>query len=121
MGRWSTEAERHASDRLLLVSAVNGTLAANLGAVLGISFSFRGWQGPHRATEVLQWLAAAWYMMMLLLAAMFWGLAGFTEDTTKVMSILPEMTKNGVGILIAILAAVLGVQTALTRARIRKA
>jgi hypothetical protein len=100
------------------VSAANATLAANLGAVLGISISLRGWQGPKDITEVLQWLAAGWYVAMLLLAIVFWGLAGFTENEAKVVSLLPELTKNGIGIFIAILAAVLGVQTALTRARI---
>jgi hypothetical protein len=99
------------------VSAVNGTLAANLGAVLGISISLRGWQAPRNTTELLQWIAAGWYLVMLLLATAFWGLAGFTEDETKVVSVLPEMTKNAIGIFIAVLAAVLGLQTAITRAR----
>jgi len=98
------------------VSAVNGTLAANLGALLGISISLRGWRGPKNATEVLQWVAAGWYVAMLLLAAAFWGWAGFTDDASKIVSLLPEMTKNAIGIFIAILAAVLGVQTAVTRA-----
>ena len=101
------------------VSAVNATLAANLGAVLGISISLNGWQGPKDITEVLQWLAAGWYVLMLLLATLFWGLAdpAFTPDAAKVVSLLPELTKNGIGIFIAILAAVLGVQTAITRAK----
>ena len=99
------------------VSAVNGTLAANLGAVLGISISLRGWSSPRDLTERLQWFAAGWYVAMLLVAMGFWWKAGFTEDSSKVVSILPEMTKNGVGIFIAILAAVLGVQTAVTRSR----
>jgi MFS family permease len=100
------------------VSAVNGTLAANLGAVLGIAITPRGWQGPTDTVGKLQWFAAAWYVAMLVLAAVFWGLAGFTDDQTKVVSLLPEMTKNGVGIFIAILAAVLGVQTAITRLKV---
>jgi hypothetical protein len=99
------------------VSAVNGTLAANLGALLGISISLRGWRGPQNANELLQWIAAGLYVAMLLLATIFWGMAGFTDDGSKVVSILPDMTKNAVGIFIAILAAVLGVQTAVTRAR----
>lgn len=98
------------------VSAVNATLAANLGALLGISFTIRGWKEPSTATETLQWAAAVWYVAMLLLAAAFWGMAGFTEDGSKIVPLLPEMTKNAIGIFIAILAAVLGVQTAVTRA-----
>ena len=99
------------------VAAVNGTLAANLGAVLGISISLRGWRDPDTATEKLQWLAAGWYVLMLALAAVFWGLTGFTDDSARVVALLPEMTKNGIGIMVAILAAVLGVQTAVTRSR----
>jgi hypothetical protein len=95
---------------------VNPVLAANLGALLGISVSMKGWRGPKTTTEVIQWIAACWYVAMLLLAAIFWGLAGFTDDPEKVVALLPEMTKNGIGILVAILAAVLGVQTAMTRA-----
>ena len=96
---------------------MNGTLAANLGAVLGISISLKGWQDPKDTTEVLQWVAAGWYVIMLFLAVVFWGMAGFTEEEAKVVSILPELTKNGIGIFIAILAAVLGVQTVVTRTR----
>lgn len=97
------------------VSAVNGTLAANLGAVLGISISLHGWRDPATPTEKLQWAAAGWYVFILLVAAAIWAVAKFTEDPSKVVSLLPEMTKNAVGIFIAILAAVLGVQTAITR------
>lgn len=100
------------------VSAVNGTLAANLGVLLGIGISLRGWRGPKSATELLQWIAACWYVAMLLLAAAFWGMAGFTDDTTKIVALLPELTKNGIGIFVAILAATLGVHISLTRARI---
>ncbi|MGH7500222.1 MAG: hypothetical protein ACREL7_00555 [Longimicrobiales bacterium] len=98
------------------VSTVNGVLAANLGAILGISISLRGWQRPQQLTDALQWMAAAVYIAALAMAAIFWGLAGFTEDAARVVSILPELTRNGIGITIAILAAVLGVQTGITRA-----
>jgi hypothetical protein len=99
------------------VTAVNGTLAANLGAVLGISISLRGWQQPMGATERMQWFAAAWYVAMMMLAIVLWGVTRFTDDPARVVSILPELTKNAIGIFIAILAAVLGVQTLVTRAR----
>jgi hypothetical protein len=92
-------------------SAANATLAANLGALLGISFSRVDWRGPEDATEVFQWIAAIFYVLMLVTATVCWGLTGFTEDTTRVVALLPEMTKNGIGIMIAILAATLGVQT----------
>lgn len=97
------------------VIAVNGILASNLGAVLGISISLRGWQGPRTTMELLQWLAAGWYVAMLALATILWGMVDFTEDASKVVPLLPQLTKNAVGIFIAILAAVLGVQTAIAR------
>jgi hypothetical protein len=99
------------------VTAVNGILAANLGALLGISISFTGLRGPQTPTEVIQWIAAICYVIMLLMAAIIWGWEGFIDDPAKVVSLLPEMTKNAIGILIAILAAVLGVQTAVTRCK----
>ncbi len=98
------------------VTAVNGILASNLGAVLGISISLYGWRGPKNTMEKLQWLAAGWYVAMLALATVLWGVMGFSEDPAKVVPLLPQLTKNAVGIFIAILAAVLGVQTAITRA-----
>ncbi len=99
------------------VTAVNGILAANLGAVLGISVSMGGFREPEHVTEKLQWLAAIWYILALALATVFWALAGFTEDTASVVPLLPQLTKNAMGIFIAILAAVLGVQTAIARTR----
>ena len=93
------------------VTAVNGTLAANLGAILGISVSMGEWPGPIGTTETMQWIAAAWYVVMLMFATIAWGLVGFTDDPTLIVPLLPEMTKNAIGIFIAILAAVLGVHT----------
>ncbi len=100
-----------------LALAVNAILAANLGALLGINISLRGWAGPREADEWLQWAAAGWYVIMLVLATVFWGLKGFSEDPAVVVPMLPELAKNGIGILISILAAALGVQTAVTRNR----
>jgi hypothetical protein len=50
--------------------------------------------------EVLQWIAAAWYVAMLLVAT-GWSQAGLAGNPMKVVSILPEQTTNGVGIVIA--------------------
>ena len=92
------------------VSAVNGTLAANLGAVLGISAVTRDWHGPGTKTELFQWIAACWYVVMLLVAGALWGRTGFTEAEMSVVPTLPELSKSGLGISIAVLAAVLGVK-----------
>jgi hypothetical protein len=93
------------------VGAVNGTLAANLGAVLGISTAIRGWRRPETKTEKMQWIAACWYVGMLAFAGVAWGLVHFSEEKDKVVSVLPDLTKTGIGICIAVLAAVLGVQS----------
>jgi hypothetical protein len=96
---------------IYFVSAVSGALAANLGAVLGISAFTWNWSAPEGKTEFLQWFAACWYLGVIVLATVLWGIAGFSDDTTQVVSILPELTKNGIGIFVAILAAILGVKT----------
>ena len=96
---------------IYFVSAASATLAANLGAVLGISAITGNWPAPTSKTESLQWFAACWYLGVILMATILWGITGFSDDTTQVVSILPELTKNGIGIFVAILAAVLGVQT----------
>lgn len=93
------------------VTAVNGALAANLGVLLGLSISHGVRRSPPNASDLFPWLAAVWYVAMLLLATAFWGMADFTDDGSKVVSLLPEMTKNAIGIFVAILAAVLGVHT----------
>jgi hypothetical protein len=97
------------------VTAVNGTLAANLGAVLGIGLSLRAWHGPMAPAQKMQWIAAAWYVAMMMLAIALWGMARFTEDPLRVAGLLPELTKNAIGIFIAILAAALGVRTLAAR------
>ena len=99
------------------VSMANGPLAANLGVLLGISIARRGWRGPESETEWFQWFAAGWYVAMLLVAVAGWGTKCFVDDASKVVPLLPELTKNAIGIFIAILATVLGVNTAFARAR----
>ena len=99
------------------VSMANGPLAANLGVLLGISIARRGWRGPENETERFQWLAAGWYVAMLLAAVAGWGTKCFADDASQVVPLLPELTKNAIGIFIAILATVLGVNTAFARAR----
>ncbi len=99
------------------VSMANGPLAANLGVLLGISIARGGWRGPESDTEWFQWFAAGWYVAMLLVAVAGWGTKCFADDASKVVPLLPELTKNAIGIFIAILATVLGVNTAFARAR----
>jgi hypothetical protein len=94
------------------IFAVNATLAANLGAVLGITLAGRSWS----PTEWLQWIAAAFYFLMLIAVAVTWAVRFNFGEGAEVPSVLPELTKNLIGLSIAILAAALGVQAAV-RAR----
>lgn len=99
------------------LSTVNGVLAANLGAILGISISLRGWRNPEQLSDALQWIAAGFYVVGIVAATILWGMAGFSEEQGTVVTTLPELTRNGIGIMIAVLAAVLGVQTGISRQR----
>jgi len=86
--------------------AANGLLAANLGALLGIKISGGTWNFIN-PNEMFQGIAVAFYLIMLLVAFVLWGLAGFTEDVSKVVSLLPELSKNLLGILLAALGTML--------------
>jgi hypothetical protein len=92
-----------------LVSAVNGILAANIGALLGVHAT-KPPNDPKTPTDVVQWVAAGWYLVMVVFAAYLWSGVRFAEKQGAVVPALPEVTKTGLGILIAVLAAVLGVQ-----------
>jgi hypothetical protein len=96
------------------VSVANGPLAANLGLLLGINLARPHWRVPKTMTivERFHWIAAAWYVAMLVVAIVCWGAAHFVDDPSKVVPLLPELTKNAIGIFIAVLAAVLGVDRA---------
>ena len=98
------------------LSSVNGLLAANLGAILGISVSAGGLRQAGTTTETLQWAAAATYVAGLVTLLIAWAIAGFSEDPTEVAAVIPEIGRTAIGILIAVLAAVLGVQAAVQAA-----
>jgi hypothetical protein len=96
------------------IGAVNGILAANLGGLLGISFVQNTIFAPKNTIDVLQWISAAVYLIVLVGVIIIWAFLGFKEDSTKVVSIFPEMTKNAIGILLAIFSASLGLQRSST-------
>lgn len=100
---------------IYFLSSVNGLLAANLGAILGISVSAGGLRQAQTTRETLQWVAAAVYVAGLATILVAWGIAGFSEDPTEVASVIPEIGRTSVGILIAVLAAAIGVQAASSR------
>ena len=90
------------------LSTVNGTLALNLGAYLGIKGAGMELTGPIGG---LQRWAAGVYAVAWLVAAVLWGLVAFTEEATRVASILPEISRTGLGIILAVFGAALGVGT----------
>jgi len=97
------------------VTAIGGVLATNLGAVLGLTFAsipgkraaLRPWNGL--TTESLQKIAAYLYVVGLVTAAVFWGVKGFSDETTKVVSTLPELTRTLLGVIVGALAVAVGV------------
>ena len=99
------------------VSSVNAILLANLGAVLGISLLPKPEDDSLSMAEKLQWFAAGWYILMLIVAAVAWGAKHFDDSADTIVAFFPDMTRTGVGVLIAILGAALGVQVALRFAR----
>lgn len=88
------------------LSSVNGTLALNLGAYLGVKGAGLELTGP--IGELQRW-AVGVYVVAWLFAGVLWVLVGLTEEASKVASILPEITRTGVGIILAVFGAALGV------------
>lgn len=69
-----------------LVTAIGGTLAAHVGAVVGLTRA----HGTHPSSLVTQvsrlQLAAAWaYVLSLVLALIMWGCNQFAPDTAEVV------------------------------------
>ena len=94
-----------------LISSVNAILVANLGAILGITISIGALSS---VSATAQWGAAVWYFAALIAVIWFWSTRKFEEDPDKIASPIPEVGRTGIGVLIAILAVVLGVQTTLS-------
>ena len=100
-----------------VVSSVNGILAANLGAILGVT-AILGFRSTLTDPERLQWVAAAFYVITLVLVMVVWGFTGFDEGPEQIVAAIPEVGRTGIGVLLAVFAASLGIQGA-ARARTR--
>ena len=104
-----------------LVTSIAAVLATNLGAVLGIaavnkdsSFrSFSAWNPMNLFGDigptVLQTLACYIYIIGLLVSAIIWAKKNFTSDEKLVVSLIPQLTKSLVGVIIGVLAISLNV------------
>lgn len=97
------------------LSSVNGTLALNLGAFLGMKGVGQQLTGP---VGWLQKAAAVVYAVAVLVTWLLWVGAGLSEDATKVATILPEIGRTGLGVVLACFGAALGVAFT-TNVRIR--
>jgi hypothetical protein len=97
------------------VSTVSALLLTNLGAYLGISVTRVKWR-PESDSGWLQFIAVILYVLALTFAAYVWFNAGFTEDESKIVGVIPELSRSGIAVLIAGLTAALGLQTGRVRA-----
>ncbi len=101
-----------------VVTAIGGILATNLGAVLGVKIEqakslgfdtkrfFVGAVGD--APSTLQLVAAYLYVFGLLVALWGWWKLGFTEDPSKVVVTLPQLSQTLLGVAVGVLAVALG-------------
>ena len=89
------------------MNTINGMLALNLGAYFGISTLNAKWSDQPIGS--LQRVACWVYVIDFILAAVFWGLVRFTDDPTRVVSILPTIVVSGLGVVFALFGAALGV------------
>lgn len=104
-----------------LVTSIAAILATNLGAVVGFTVTnessiFRDsstWSLTNLFTENAsgswQTLACYIYILGLLAAAIVWARKNFTADDSEIMSLIPQLTKSLVGVIIGVLAISLNV------------
>lgn len=105
------------------VTAIGGLLSTNFGLVLGLyttgglqpvgrsiqSFSLNPATWTSITTQTFQVVAAYVYLFGLLIACIFYFLNRRTAEPTKVVDIVPQLTKMLVGVTLAVLAITLGI------------
>lgn len=104
------------------ITSIAALLATNLGAVLGISitnpnstFKKANTWNPFTAItdpepNKYQAIAIYVYVASLLACGIVWAKKGFTEDSTHIIPIIPEMTKTLIGVIIGSLALGLNIK-----------
>ncbi|MBP6416882.1 MAG: hypothetical protein KA330_10530 [Chitinophagaceae bacterium] len=104
------------------VTSIAALLATNLGAVLGISITksnslfgeMKTWNPltVFSDPEPTNFQATVCYVYVFSLVAcgVVWAIRGFEPDTTKIVPLLPEMTKSLLGIIIGALAMALNIK-----------
>lgn len=103
-----------------VVTSIGGVLALNFGAVTGLLITNAGVAGgkfslvaaaTKPSTTQAQIWAAFVYFLCLLAMGIVWCIKDFTPDTTKVVAIIPEMTKTLIGVVAGAAAVVLATPT----------
>jgi len=94
---------------------IGGTLATNLGAVLGLSvaqsdkLNTAGVAALPALAKQLQVGAAYLYVLGLVIAFVCWALIRFSDKPEEVVSTLPDLTKTLLGVVVGVLAIALGI------------
>lgn len=103
-----------------LVISISVVLATNFGAVVGFTVkvkdsNFRkqnNWNPLNVFSSdtptVLQTTACYLYLLGLLAAAVVWANKDFTEDTARIVPLLPQLTNSLLGAIVGALAQALG-------------
>lgn len=113
MAVWiSVKGKKNMDDYLSnIITVIGGVLATNLGAFLGINIS----RGTSEAsltfqsgtTGILQAAAAYFYVICLIVAVIGWFVAK-SKNSTTIVSILPELAKTLMGVIVGALTVALG-------------
>lgn len=93
-----------------ILTTVNGMLAANLGAFVGVSVATVVWNRTEPPSSPFQIVAAVAYALIVLVAWVVWWKAGFAEAPDVIVTAIPEMCRTGLGIVLGVFALALGVQ-----------
>ena len=109
-----------------VVASIGGVFAANLGALVGFTFTQAAslskvrlaspatWLGRSSAlpgTTQIQLVAAIGYLICLSAATVVWGMAQFSQDPKLVVPTLPQLAKTLLGVVVGGLGVLLGTTT----------
>jgi hypothetical protein len=104
------------------VTSIAAVLSTNLGAVLGIAATnpnsgFRdssAWNPisffTNPTPSVIQTIACYVYILALIIAAIVWAHRDFIADASKIVPLIPELTKSLLGVIVGVLAISLNTQ-----------
>ena len=100
-----------------IVLGIHALLTANLTAYLGLSQTFVDWKAEPIAW--IQKIAVWWYLVAMVYTIGLWFTEALSDDTTKVVAFVPQITKTFLGVFFAVLGAALGVKSGMRMLRIK--